>query len=233
MCQQVFAAGSVGRITILVKLHYDIAWDVLFHGARNLEGIWSLGVQKQQKPTAGDSIQVKTLSQKFFKTELFPCLPELSLYILPNMNSCGWCLQMRADQDDLNKFHLHPKQTTPPVLCIGMRPSCWQGRDWEREKWVAQNSTWWVAYAMLACQYPCSHVHKLLSVQFAILHSYMPQYPRTWPYATGLACWSTLLQLRMTARSTHMRTHSHTIVLTDGWKGGPRHVWSEQRVGGC
>lgn len=30
--------------------------------------------------------------------------------------------------------------------------------------------------------------------------------------------------------SAHIHTYLHTILLTDGWKGGPRHVWSEQRV---
>lgn len=30
--------------------------------------------------------------------------------------------------------------------------------------------------------------------------------------------------------SAHIHTYLHTILLTDGWKGGPRHVWSEQRA---
>lgn len=81
----------------------------------------------------------------------------------------------------------------------------------------ARNSTSSVAYAMLACQYPCSHVHELLSIQFAILHSYMPQHPRSWPYAIGLACWSTPLGLRMTAHDAHIHTHTLTHNSSDRW----------------
>lgn len=110
-----------------------------------------------------------------------------------------------------------------------------QGGSRGRGKENTQDFTWWVAYAALARHYPSRHVHKLLSVQFAILRYRNAQHPRTWPYATGLARWSTPLLPRMTARSTHRRAYSHTKLLTDGWKGGPRHVWSEQRAGswGC
>lgn len=82
-----------------------------------------------------------------------------------------------------------------------------RGRSRQRkEEMGAQKSTWWVAYAMLAHQYPYGHVHELLSVQFAILHSYMPQHPRTWPYAIGLARWSTLLRPCMTAHNARAHT---------------------------
>lgn len=115
------------------------------------------------------------------------------------------------------RLYLNTEQTTP-TLASQMWQQCWHWcwqlvwMQEEEEEVGAHSSTWRGAYAVLAHWCPCSRLPRPLSIQFPTpLHSYMPQHPRTWPYAIGLGCWSTLLQPRMTAHNTHTHTHTQSF----------------------